>query len=62
MQQDTLSGFIERPASTQLPDGTPPCDMEKLTAALSQQSPADQPIDVLEISAALKKAKQGAPG
>ena len=57
-----LSGFVERAASTQLPDGAPPCDVEKLAAALRQQSWADRPIQASEISAVLKKAKQGAPG
>ena len=57
-----LSGFVERSASTQLPVGPPPCDVEKLEAALRQQSRADRPIQASEISAVLKKAKQGAPG
>ena len=57
-----LSGFVERSASTQLPVGPPPCDVEKLEAALRQQSRADRPIHASEISAVLKKAKQGAPG
>ena len=41
-----LSGFVKRSASTQLPVGAPPCDVEKLAAALGQQSRADRPIHV----------------